>query len=153
MEFPLQQTVDPDFDPLRTARRSGLNPLHLLFVLAGGALGTFARQGIEAGFPTDHQVIGQTVLIVNAVGCLFIGLLVGAYFQQRNDHVGARLFLTTGILGGWTTYGGVTVLSLTLAHRGSVPEAMGLWALTLLTNIGFASLGFWLGNLVRTRRA
>jgi fluoride exporter len=146
------ETLDPDYEAPRPP--VGLNPLHLLWVLCGGAIGTFARQGAESLYPSTSQGFGETVLVINALGCLFIGVLIGAFFRSPTTRVGLRLFLVTGILGGWTTYGGVTVIFLTLSHDGKIWNGLAVWIMTLVSNIGFAALGLFVGRrLSRTEEA
>jgi CrcB protein len=71
--------------PLRTA---------LPAVAAGGVLGALARHGLTAGMGSP-----EATLTANLLGCLLIGLLVGA---RRGDLL-LRAFAGTGVLGGFTT--------------------------------------------------
>jgi fluoride exporter len=77
----------------------------LLWVAAGGALGSVTRYGFNNCIT---RVMGESfpwgILLINVLGSFLIGM-VGAYWIVRmpaNDM--ARLFLTTGFLGGFTTF-------------------------------------------------
>src|SRR5258708_5738864 len=85
----------------------GETMIQTLLIFLGGGLGAAARHGVNVtaarwlgtGFPWG-------TLTVNVVGSLAMGLFA-AWFAFRADagltqH--ARLFLTTGILGGFTTF-------------------------------------------------
>jgi CrcB protein len=89
-----------------------------LIVFAGAGIGGALRHGVNLaaaklfgyGFPFG-------TLIVNIVGSLAIGLLAG-YFAFRTgipQHV--RLFLTTGILGGFTTFSAFSLDAALLMER------------------------------------
>ena len=76
-----------------------------LIVFLGGGLGAALRHGINlasarafgTGFPYG-------TLLINITGSLVMGL-AAAYFAFKGDASQHwRLFLTTGILGGFTTF-------------------------------------------------
>ena len=94
----------------------GLLPVAAVFI--GGGLGSMARylvglaaaRWIGSGFPAG-------TLIVNATGSLLMGLLAGLIaIHPRSDH-NLALFLTTGMMGGFTTY---STFSLDTATLGTV---------------------------------
>ena len=79
---------------------------NLLLVGAGGFLGAIARYAVTlllspAG-STSRLPLGT--LVVNVSGCLAIGLLAGLGERTGFLTADARLFLLTGLLGGYTTY-------------------------------------------------
>lgn len=99
-------------------------PVFLVFVGAG--LGGVLRHGVNitvarlfgAGFPWG-------TLTVNVVGSLVMGLLAG-YFAFRdgiNWTQHARLFLTTGVLGGFTTFSTFSLDVALLLERGDTGSA------------------------------
>ena len=81
---------------------------HGVNVLAARTLGT--------GFPFG-------TLAVNIIGSLIMGLLAG-YFAFRGDASQHwRLFLTTGILGGFTTFSAFSLDAALLWERGETAMA------------------------------
>lgn len=84
---------------------------------AGGMIGTAARLAI--GMLVPDAAIG--VLIANIAGALLLGLLTA-----RLAAFDLRVFLGTGVLGGFTTYSAFTV------------GAVGLWAAAPLLAVGYA---------------
>ena len=97
-----------------------------LIVFIGAGIGGALRHGVNVaatrqfgfGFPFG-------TLIVNIVGSFAMGLLAG-YFAFRpgiNQHM--RLFLTTGILGGFTTFSAFSLDTALLVERHSYGLAAG----------------------------
>ena len=95
-------------------------------VFLGAGLGGALRHGVNVGaaklfgfgFPFG-------TFIVNVVGSFIMGLFVG-YFAYRSgipQHV--RLFLTTGILGGFTTFSSFSLDAALLIERNSFGLAAG----------------------------
>ncbi|WP_439691895.1 fluoride efflux transporter FluC [Curtobacterium sp. SP.BCo] len=75
-------------------------------VALGGAIGTAARALLAAAFPALDG-ISWTILAINVVGAFCLGLLLET-LARRGPDVGrrraVRLFVGTGVLGGFTTY-------------------------------------------------
>ena len=97
-----------------------------LIVFLGAGIGGALRHGVNVaatrqfglGFPFG-------TLIVNIVGSFAMGLLAG-YFAFRpgiSQHM--RLFLTTGILGGFTTFSAFSLDTALLLERHSYGLAAG----------------------------
>lgn len=96
-----------------------------MVVFLGAGLGGVLRHGVNrlvplliaAPFPT-------ATLIVNVVGSLVMGLLTG-WFAFRGEQSGQemRLFLTTGILGGFTTFSTFSLDTAVLWERGQMLQA------------------------------
>ena len=97
-----------------------------LIVFFGAGIGGAMRHGVNVaatrllgyGFPFG-------TLIVNVVGSFAMGLLAG-YFAYRpgiDQHV--RLFLITGILGGFTTFSAFSLDAALLIERHAYGAAAG----------------------------
>lgn len=113
-----------------------------LIVFVGAGFGGALRHGVNLaavrllgyGFPFG-------TLIVNVLGSFLIGLLAG-YFAYRtglNQHL--RLFLTTGILGGFTTFSAFSLDVALLVERHSYVLA----AAYMIGSVGLAMAGLFLG--------
>ena len=59
-------------------------------------------------------------LIVNIVGSLVMGLLAGYFALKSDPGQDWRLFLTTGIMGGFTTFSAFSLDTVVLYQRGEV---------------------------------
>ena len=77
----------------------------IALVALGGAIGTTVRALLAAAFPA-HDGISWTILAINVVGAFCLGFLLNA-LARRGPDVGrrraVRLFVGTGVLGGFTT--------------------------------------------------
>lgn len=99
-----------------------MNPvLGYLIVFIGGGIGSAFRHGANragvALFGTDHSFSGT--LFVNVAGCLLIGIFAGWFaFRGETTTAELRLFLTTGLCGGFTTFSAFSLDSVLLWQRG-----------------------------------
>src|SRR4051794_13266588 len=97
-----------------------------LIVFIGAGIGGALRHAVNVGatklFGLDFPF---ATLIVNVAGSFVMGLFAG-YFAYRSgipQHV--RLFLTTGILGGFTTFSTFSLDAAVLVERHSSGAAAG----------------------------
>ena len=77
----------------------------LLLVAAGGALGSLGRY-LATIYISRHTNLTFPVgtFVVNITGCLLIGMLFGLGSKYAWMTLEWRLFLITGICGGYTTF-------------------------------------------------
>lgn len=92
-------------------------------VVVGGALGTLARYLLQGWILDRTGPSIAALFVVNVTGAFAIGLVL-TLAQERNL-IGAdvRLFLTTGFLGGYTTFSSWMYESIQLMQAGSVGRA------------------------------
>src|SRR5882724_10977022 len=113
-----------------------------LIVFLGGGLGAALRHGVNL---TSARLLGTAfpyaTLFENVTGSLVMGLLAG-YFTFRGDASQTwRLFLTTGILGGYTTFSAFSLDTALLYERGE----LGLAALYVVASVGLSIAGLFAG--------
>ena len=116
----------------------------LLLVFLGGGIGASARHGINVaalralgpGFP-------WATLIINVTGSILMGLLAGylAFRAGGNLTQHARLFLATGVLGGYTTFSAFSMDAALLMERGATGQAL----LYVLGSVVLSILGLFAG--------
>jgi CrcB protein len=113
-----------------------------LIVFLGAGIGGALRHGVDvAAFRLLGPGFPYGTLAVNVVGSLVMGLLAG-WFASRTDPGQAwRLFLTTGILGGFTTFSAFS-LDVALLYRTG---AYGTTALYVATSVGASVTALFLG--------
>ena len=102
--------------------------LNIFLVALGGALGSVARYLVSVW---SVRLAGPNfpwgTLTVNVVGAFLIGLMVETIARRFDASAEMRLFLVTGILGGFTTWSSFTLDAVALFERGD----LGLSALYL----------------------
>ena len=114
----------------------------ILLVGLGGCLGSIARFKL-GGLILHHTLDWRFPLatfLVNVFGCVIAGLLSG--LVERHDWFSpdSRVFLITGLVGGFTTFSAFGVETVFLFRRGQIAPALSYVALSLLC--GF--VGLWL---------
>ena len=113
-----------------------------LVVFLGAGIGGALRHGVNLaalrllgpGFPYG-------TLTVNVAGSLIIGLLAGWFAHKADPGQLWRLLLTTGILGGFTTFSAYALDAALLIERNQ----LGLAALYALSSPVLAILGLFAG--------
>jgi fluoride exporter len=137
--------------------------MQLLFLAcAGGAIGAglrflvnqaFVRAAASgAGMIDGIPVFPWSTMTVNIAG----GFLMGAAFVFIHERLGGapewRTFLTTGILGGFTTFSAFSLDMLTLLESGGVLSPRFLFYVLGSVLLAFAALlaGHWLARAVLT---
>jgi CrcB protein len=97
-----------------------------LIVFLGAGIGGAMRHGVNIGaaklfgpgFPSG-------TFIVNVAGSFAMGLLAGFFVYRAGVPQHVRLFLTTGILGGFTTFSTFSLDAALLVERHSLGMAAG----------------------------
>jgi len=117
---------------------------HAALIFVGGVLGTLARDVVVTHWPSPSDGLPWAVMIINLTGAFVLGALGASLFTRKPEWVGPRLFLATGVLGGWTTYCTIITGTLILGHHG----AHGWAAVSLFLSITVPVLGAGLGILV-----
>lgn len=106
----------------------------LLWICLGGAIGTGARYLIVAW---AARAFGPTfpfgTMLVNAAGSFLLGALMFLSLETATLSPAMRLALTTGAMGGFTTYSSFSYETMALLHRGE-------WASAAL-NVGLTVFG------------
>ena len=114
-----------------------------LIVFLGGGFGAALRHGVNLA---SARLIGTAfpyaTLFENVTGSLVMGLLAG-YFAFKGGEASQhwRLFLTTGILGGYTTFSAFSLDAVLLYERGEFLQT----ALYVLASVGLAIAGLAAG--------
>lgn len=95
--------------------------MNYLIVFLGAGIGGTCRHGVNVaaarafgtGFPVG-------TLAVNVAGSLVMGLLIGWFAHRADPGAAWRLLLTTGFLGGFTTFSAFSLDVAVLWERGAV---------------------------------
>lgn len=119
----------------------------LLMIGVGGGIGSIARFLCQRGmllilpgsFPAG-------TFLVNVVGCFAIGLFWAMFARSHDDNESWRLFLMTGLCGGFTTFSAFTLEGIGLLRE----QKTGLFFLYVGLSVIVGLLATWAGiRLIR----
>lgn len=124
----------------------GVHLTGLLFaVMLGGGLGAMARVVInQIWLPTVPGEFPRGTLLVNALGCLLLGLLLGLISIPDRFSLVFALF-GFGLLGGFTTVSSLSLECLLMHRAGRVRSMASYLFISLLAGVGLAALGWQMG--------
>jgi CrcB protein len=111
------------------------------YAALGAALGSAARYQI--GEQIDSTYFPWATFLVNVVGSFLIGFLIGLPFITNSDQ--RRVFLVTGVLGGFTTFSAVAVEALNLPANLALIYLFSSFAVGLIA----ALLAFQLSRRIK----
>lgn len=119
----------------------------ILGIAAGGAIGAVLRHGVNLG-AAGLLGIGFPwgTLTVNLLGSLVMGLLAGVFTYLWNPPQEIRLFLTTGILGGFTTFSAFSLDAALLWEKGQPLPAAFYIGGSVLASMALVFAGLWVGR-------
>ncbi len=102
----------------------------LILIFLGSGLGGVLRWMLGSAIlhHTANWRFPLTTFIVNVAGCLAAGVIAGLIIKQDMFSSSARLFLLTGVLGGFTTFSAFGVECMYLMRRGEL-TVMSLYVL------------------------
>lgn len=96
-----------------------------VLVFLGGGIGSALRHGVNL---FAARILGTAfpygTLTVNLVGSLAMGLIAGYFALKGEAPQSWRLFLTTGVLGGFTTFSAFSFDTALLYERGDPSMAL-----------------------------
>jgi CrcB protein len=125
----------------------------LALVAVGGAAGSVLRyltNGLAIrwlGLDFPHGT-----LIVNVVGSFLIGLVQGLAEDSAALPEPARLFLSVGVMGGFTTYSAFSYETVRLVELGAFGRALANVLVTTLVCLGVCVMGIAAGRYVVSLR-
>ena len=117
-----------------------------LLVFLGGGLGSGLRYLVTITMNQYYKVLPFGTFIVNMLGCLLIGLILG-YAQRENTLTSNQtLLLATGFCGGFTTFSAFANENLELIKNGELFNFSVYTIGSVLIGILAVFIGFFLTN-------
>jgi CrcB protein len=118
----------------------------LFLVAVGGAIGSGIRHLTNIG---ALRLVGPNypwgTMAINIVGSFAMGLFI-ATMMRRGGSNEVRLFVATGILGGFTTFSAFSLDFATLWGRGATSPAVGYALASVIGAILALFVGLWLAR-------
>lgn len=120
----------------------------IAMIALGGACGSVIRHlmngGISVLLKTDFPA---GILFINVLGSFFMGMLFAAFTFLWSPVDDVRMFLTAGVLGGFTTFSAFSLDAMQLWSRGDAAGAM----LYVILSIGFSIAAVFAGSFLVMR--
>ena len=120
------------------------SPFATLLVFFGGGIGASLRYGFNLA---TLRLLGSNlpwgIFGINVLGSLVTGLVAGWLTARAGEAFAsnARLFLMTGILGGFTTFSAFSLDAVTLWERGETANALAYVLGSVVLSIAALALG------------
>lgn len=139
----MMNPVEPP--PISQTSNDAGHLMNYLIVFIGAGIGGALRHGVNSFCARLFGIeFPWGTLAVNILGSLVMGLLAG-YFAFKGEATQAwRLFFTTGILGGFTTFSAFSLDTALLYERG----AMGSLAFYVLLSVVLSIVAVFAGLAV-----
>lgn len=110
-----------------------------LIVFVGAGIGGALRQFIGLAVTRDFNTgFPYGTLLINVSGSAVMGLIIGVFDARNIQSEALRTFLTTGLLGGYTTFSTFSLDSVTLWERGQHVASFVYVSVTVVAS--FASI-------------
>ncbi|MEO7924394.1 MAG: fluoride efflux transporter CrcB [Chitinophagaceae bacterium] len=124
---------------------------NILLVGLGGGIGSIARYSIQRWFASNYSyTFPWGTFAVNITGCFLIGIFWGLSFSSFDNNapmeIGGKLFLMTGLCGGFTTFSAFTLEGIGLIKE----QKLALFFLYAATSVILGLLATYAGmKLIR----
>ncbi len=116
--------------------------MNYLLVFIGAGIGGVLRQGVNVATMKWFGLnFPWGTLTVNILGSLIMGLIAEYWAVKSGLPQSARLFLTTGVLGGFTTFSTFSLDTATIFERGETWLATGYAIASVVLSVGALFLG------------
>lgn len=123
--------------------------LNVLLVAAGGAIGASLRHAVNL---LSLRALGPSfpwgTLSINVAGGFLMGLFVELLARRYGASEQMRLFVATGILGGFTTFSAFSLDVALLWQRGAVAPAAAYAVASVVGSILALFLGLWAARML-----
>ena len=110
-----------------------------LIIFAGAGLGGAARHAVNLAAARLGLAFPWGTFAVNVAGSFLMGVLAAWFASRTGAPQHMKLFLTTGVLGGFTTFSAFGVETVYLLRRHEYAVAIGYVAMSVVGGIA----GLW----------
>ncbi len=121
--------------------------LQILLVAIGGGIGASLRYIVNLG---ALRLLGVNALwgtaAINILGSFAMGLFIELLARRYVGSPELRLFVATGILGGFTTFSAFSLDFAVLFERGDLAQAFSYVAISVIISIAALFAGLYLAR-------
>lgn len=111
--------------------------MQLLLVFIGGGLGAALRHVVNLlGLRLVGTALPYSTFFINVTGSILMGVVAGLFAWKVSLPPTLRLFIATGILGGYTTFSTFSLETALLIERGQAWQAAGYVLASVLLGVG-----------------
>ena len=118
----------------------------VLLIFLGGGMGSVLRYLISAYFNSSENQWYLGTFLVNTIGCLLLGLIIGLSLKNSWISSETGLLLGAGFCGGFTTFSTFSVEMHALLRVGNYAMFLGYLALSILVGLACVMLGLWISR-------
>jgi CrcB protein len=120
-----------------------------LFVFIGGGIGSSLRYWLSGLIPRYAGTsFPYGVFSINIIGCFLIGVIMSSLEERFLLSPSLRIFLTIGLLGGFTTFSSFSYEAIALLQDAEVLKAALYIGGSVLLGLLGAYVGFELGKFI-----
>ncbi len=145
---PGEPGVHPRTEPRLSEQTRRARPDVLVSIGVGGALGTTLRAALGRAFPTPTPHFPVTTLGINLVGSFVLGVILVVLLERFGPSPRLRPFLSTGVLGGFTTFSTFMVESVQLVRHDHIAAAVAYVAVSAIGGVAAALAGIATGHVL-----
>ncbi|WP_439543155.1 fluoride efflux transporter CrcB [Hyphomicrobium sp.] len=114
----------------------------VIAIFVGAGLGGVLRHGLNAWITAAlGAAFPYGILAINVIGSTVMGLVAAWFASSGDGDPSLRLFLATGVLGGFTTFSAFSLDTVALIERGEAGTA----AIYVVASVGLSILGLCAG--------
>ena len=120
----------------------------ILLIGAGGYIGAVFRYLLSLLIQAKtNTIFPLATLTANIIGCFFIGIVMG-FFDKGQISNEWRLFLATGVLGGFTTFSAFSNDTFILFREGYAGYALLYILASVLLGLLATCIACWMVNRI-----